>query len=118
LGKPGKNLFVAGFSYATTERELEKKFAKYGRVTRVRVVRDKRYLLSHAVIFIYLYLYGNLMSTHCFSSMPGLLPMFALPKFWQAKKFGSHLGWLLHFPMHMIPHNWHAKFFIPLVCPS
>uniref|UniRef100_A0ACD5U8I5 Uncharacterized protein n=1 Tax=Avena sativa TaxID=4498 RepID=A0ACD5U8I5_AVESA len=42
LGKPGKNLFVAGFSYATTERELEKKFAKFGRVTRVRVVRDKR----------------------------------------------------------------------------
>nr|XP_051215680.1 uncharacterized protein LOC127333328 isoform X2 [Lolium perenne] len=42
LGKPGKNLFVAGFSYATTERELEKKFAKFGRVTRVRVVRDRR----------------------------------------------------------------------------
>ncbi|VAH45360.1 unnamed protein product [Triticum turgidum subsp. durum] len=42
LGKPGRNLFVAGFSYATTERELEKKFAKFGRVTRVRVVRDKR----------------------------------------------------------------------------
>uniref|UniRef100_A0ACD5UN92 Uncharacterized protein n=1 Tax=Avena sativa TaxID=4498 RepID=A0ACD5UN92_AVESA len=42
LGKPGKNLFVAGFSYATTERELEKKFTKFGRVTRVRVVRDKR----------------------------------------------------------------------------
>ncbi|KQK16015.1 hypothetical protein BRADI_1g26300v3 [Brachypodium distachyon] len=42
LGKPGRNLFVAGFSYATTERDLEKKFAKYGRVTSVRVVRDKR----------------------------------------------------------------------------
>ncbi|EMS64629.1 Putative RNA-binding protein rbpE [Triticum urartu] len=33
---------LQGFSYATTERELEKKFAKFGRVTRVRVVRDKR----------------------------------------------------------------------------
>ncbi|CAM0906047.1 unnamed protein product [Alopecurus aequalis] len=42
LGKPGRNLFVAGFSYATTERELDKKFAKYGRVTSVRVVRDRR----------------------------------------------------------------------------
>ncbi|TVU38872.1 hypothetical protein EJB05_12267 [Eragrostis curvula] len=42
LGKPGRNLFVAGFSYATTERDLEKKFAKYGRVTSARVVRDKR----------------------------------------------------------------------------
>uniref|UniRef100_A0A0E0MWC4 RRM domain-containing protein n=1 Tax=Oryza rufipogon TaxID=4529 RepID=A0A0E0MWC4_ORYRU len=42
LGKPGRNLFVAGFSYATTERDLEKKFSKYGRVTSARVVRDKR----------------------------------------------------------------------------
>ncbi|GJN11631.1 hypothetical protein PR202_ga29834 [Eleusine coracana subsp. coracana] len=42
LGKPGRNLFVAGFSYATTERDLEKKFAKYGRVTSARVVRDRR----------------------------------------------------------------------------
>uniref|UniRef100_A0A0E0JIV2 RRM domain-containing protein n=1 Tax=Oryza punctata TaxID=4537 RepID=A0A0E0JIV2_ORYPU len=31
-----------GFSYATTERDLEKKFSKYGRVTSARVVRDKR----------------------------------------------------------------------------
>uniref|UniRef100_A0A0E0MWC5 RRM domain-containing protein n=1 Tax=Oryza rufipogon TaxID=4529 RepID=A0A0E0MWC5_ORYRU len=30
------------FSYATTERDLEKKFSKYGRVTSARVVRDKR----------------------------------------------------------------------------
>jgi hypothetical protein len=42
LGKPGRNLFVAGFSYATTERDLEKKFGKYGRITSARVVRDKR----------------------------------------------------------------------------
>ncbi|KAK8460520.1 hypothetical protein SEVIR_2G341800v4 [Setaria viridis] len=42
LGKPGKNLFIAGFSYATTERDLEKKFCKFGRVTSARVVRDKR----------------------------------------------------------------------------
>ncbi|KAJ1291107.1 hypothetical protein BS78_02G293000 [Paspalum vaginatum] len=42
LGKPGKNLFIAGFSYATTERDLEKKFGKFGRVTSARVVRDKR----------------------------------------------------------------------------
>ncbi|OEL38869.1 hypothetical protein BAE44_0000115 [Dichanthelium oligosanthes] len=51
LGKPGKNLFIAGFSYATTERDLEKKFCKFGRVTSARVVRDKRYLLPHPVSF-------------------------------------------------------------------
>ncbi|KAK1326196.1 hypothetical protein QJS10_CPA01g00897 [Acorus calamus] len=42
VGKPGRNLFVAGFSFVTTERDLEKKFSKYGRVTDVRIVRDKR----------------------------------------------------------------------------
>ncbi|XP_042444444.1 peptidyl-prolyl cis-trans isomerase CYP63-like [Zingiber officinale] len=42
VGKPGRNLFVAGFSYVTTERDLEKKFSRYGRVTDVRIVRDKR----------------------------------------------------------------------------
>lgn len=42
IGRPGKNLFIAGFSYVTTERDLERKFSKFGRVTDVRVVRDKR----------------------------------------------------------------------------
>ncbi|KAK8967940.1 hypothetical protein KSP40_PGU002664 [Platanthera guangdongensis] len=42
IGKPGKNLYVAGFSYGTTERDLERKFSKFGRVTDVRVVRDRR----------------------------------------------------------------------------
>nr|XP_019706999.1 serine/arginine repetitive matrix protein 1 isoform X3 [Elaeis guineensis] len=42
IGRPGRNLFVAGFSYVTTERDLEKKFSKFGRVTDVRIVRDKR----------------------------------------------------------------------------
>ncbi|CAL5405582.1 unnamed protein product [Camellia sinensis] len=42
VGKPGRNLFVAGFSFLTTERDLEKKFSKYGRVRDVRIVRDKR----------------------------------------------------------------------------
>ncbi|XP_020272864.1 peptidyl-prolyl cis-trans isomerase CYP63-like isoform X1 [Asparagus officinalis] len=42
LGKPGNSLFVAGFSYVTTERDLEKKFSRFGRVTDVRIVRDKR----------------------------------------------------------------------------
>ncbi|XP_068312096.1 uncharacterized protein [Pyrus communis] len=42
LGKPGRNLFVAGFSFATTERDLERKFSRYGRVQHVRIVRDKR----------------------------------------------------------------------------
>ncbi|KAK8960701.1 hypothetical protein KSP40_PGU004574 [Platanthera guangdongensis] len=41
IGRPGKNLFIAGFSYVTTERDLEKKFSKFGRVTDVRVVRDR-----------------------------------------------------------------------------
>ncbi|KAK3199688.1 hypothetical protein Dsin_023103 [Dipteronia sinensis] len=42
VGKPGKNLFVAGFSFLTTERDLERKFSRYGRVRDVRIVRDKR----------------------------------------------------------------------------
>ncbi|GAV72923.1 RRM_1 domain-containing protein [Cephalotus follicularis] len=42
LGKPGKNLFVAGFNFLTTERDLERKFSRFGRVRDVRIVRDKR----------------------------------------------------------------------------
>ncbi|CAL9056548.1 unnamed protein product [Musa banksii] len=42
VGRPGRNLFVAGFSYVTTERDLEKKFSRFGRVTDVRIVRDRR----------------------------------------------------------------------------
>ncbi|KAG0474122.1 hypothetical protein HPP92_015979 [Vanilla planifolia] len=42
IGRPGKNLFVAGFSYVTTEKDLERKFSKFGRVTDVRIVRDRR----------------------------------------------------------------------------
>ncbi|KAM5585590.1 hypothetical protein ABKV19_004799 [Rosa sericea] len=42
LGRPGRNLFVAGFSFLTTERDLEWKFSSYGRVQDVRIVRDKR----------------------------------------------------------------------------
>lgn len=42
LGKPGRNLFVAGFSFLTTERDLESKFSRYGRVHDIRIVRDKR----------------------------------------------------------------------------
>ncbi|KAF2285758.1 hypothetical protein GH714_007655 [Hevea brasiliensis] len=42
LGKPGNNLFVAGFSFLTTERDLERKFSRFGHVRDVRIVRDKR----------------------------------------------------------------------------
>lgn len=42
VGKPGRNLFVAGFSFVITERDLEKKFSRYGRVTDVRIIRDRR----------------------------------------------------------------------------
>ncbi|XP_050368072.1 uncharacterized protein LOC126786327 isoform X2 [Argentina anserina] len=42
LGKPGRNLFVAGFSFVTSERDLERKFSRYGRVQDLRIVRDKR----------------------------------------------------------------------------
>ncbi|PRQ31820.1 putative nucleotide-binding alpha-beta plait domain-containing protein [Rosa chinensis] len=42
LGRPGRNLFVAGFSFLTTERDLERKFSRYGRIQDVRIVRDKR----------------------------------------------------------------------------
>lgn len=41
IGKPGNNLFIAGFSFVTTERDLEKKFSRFGRVNDVRIVRDK-----------------------------------------------------------------------------
>ncbi|XP_042517243.1 scaffold attachment factor B1-like [Macadamia integrifolia] len=42
IGRPGNNLFVAGFSFVTTERDLERKFSRFGRVRNVRIVRDKR----------------------------------------------------------------------------
>ncbi|KAM4102920.1 hypothetical protein ACJW30_06G039000 [Castanea mollissima] len=42
VGLPGRNLFVAGFSFLTTERDLERKFSRFGRVRDVRIVRDKR----------------------------------------------------------------------------
>ena len=42
MGLPGRNLFVAGFSFLTTERDLERKFSTFGRVRDVRIVRDKR----------------------------------------------------------------------------
>jgi RNA recognition motif-containing protein len=42
VGKPGNNLFIAGFNFITTERDLERKFSRYGRVMDVRIVRDKR----------------------------------------------------------------------------
>ncbi|KAF8409561.1 hypothetical protein HHK36_005639 [Tetracentron sinense] len=42
VGRPGKNLFVAGFGFGTTERDLERKFSRFGRVRDVRIVRDKR----------------------------------------------------------------------------
>lgn len=45
LGKPGRNLFIAGFSFGTTERDLEKKFSRYGHVRDVRIVRDRRFVL-------------------------------------------------------------------------
>ncbi|KAF5478908.1 hypothetical protein F2P56_005430 [Juglans regia] len=41
-GLPGRNLFIAGFSFLTTERDLERKFSRFGRVRDVRIVRDKR----------------------------------------------------------------------------
>ncbi|CAK9163943.1 unnamed protein product [Ilex paraguariensis] len=42
VGKPGRNLFVAGFGFMTTERDLERKFSRFGQVRDVRIVRDKR----------------------------------------------------------------------------
>ncbi|CAN1242946.1 Serine/arginine-rich splicing factor SR45a [Linum perenne] len=42
FGKPGNNLFIAGFSFLTTERDLERKFSRFGRVRDVRIVRDRR----------------------------------------------------------------------------
>ncbi|GMH05741.1 hypothetical protein Nepgr_007581 [Nepenthes gracilis] len=42
LGKPGRHLFVAGFEFLTTERDLERKFSRFGHVQDVRIVHDKR----------------------------------------------------------------------------
>lgn len=42
IGKPGTCLFVAGFGFMTTERELERKFSRFGRVRNVRIIRDRR----------------------------------------------------------------------------
>ncbi|KAF9604434.1 hypothetical protein IFM89_006443 [Coptis chinensis] len=41
-GRPGNNIFVAGFNFVTTEKDLERKFSRFGRVRDVRIVRDKR----------------------------------------------------------------------------
>eukprot|EP00245_Coleochaete_scutata_P010528 TRINITY_DN3707_c0_g2_i1.p1 TRINITY_DN3707_c0_g2~~TRINITY_DN3707_c0_g2_i1.p1 ORF type:complete len:241 (+),score=37.90 TRINITY_DN3707_c0_g2_i1:77-799(+) len=42
VGKPGNNLFIAGFNFITNERDLERKFGKYGKVQDARIVRDAR----------------------------------------------------------------------------
>lgn len=42
IGRPGNNLFIAGFNFITTEKDLERKFSRYGRVLDVRIVRDAR----------------------------------------------------------------------------
>jgi RNA recognition motif-containing protein len=41
-GRPGNTVFVAGFNFITTERDLDRKFSKYGRVIDVRIVKDRR----------------------------------------------------------------------------
>ncbi|KAF5829315.1 hypothetical protein DUNSADRAFT_16273 [Dunaliella salina] len=38
--KYGLQMFVAGFNFLSSEREVERQFNKYGRVTEVRIVRD------------------------------------------------------------------------------
>lgn len=56
MGKPGNNLFIAGFNFITTERDLERKFSRYGRVMDVRIVRDKRYAYwSHFAVGTFLW---------------------------------------------------------------
>ena len=52
VGKPGNNLFVAGFSFGTSERDLEKKFSRYGHVTDVRIIRDRRYVAPNIYLNI------------------------------------------------------------------
>eukprot|EP00850_Spirogloea_muscicola_P013984 SM000097S24837 [mRNA] locus=s97:415623:416743:- [translate_table: standard] len=44
-GKPGNNLFVAGFNFITNEKDLERKFGRYGKVLDARIVRDPRQVL-------------------------------------------------------------------------
>jgi len=36
----GLQMFVAGFNFLSTERDVERRFGRYGRVTEVRIVRD------------------------------------------------------------------------------
>lgn len=52
IGKPGTCLFVAGFEFSTTERELERKFSRFGHVRDVRIIRDKRSGLSRGYGFL------------------------------------------------------------------
>jgi len=33
-------MFVAGFNFLSTERDVERRFGRYGKVTEVRIVRD------------------------------------------------------------------------------
>ncbi|GFH23182.1 RRM domain-containing protein, partial [Haematococcus lacustris] len=33
-------MFVAGFNFLSTERDVERRFGRYGNVTEVRIVRD------------------------------------------------------------------------------
>ncbi|GAQ81816.1 hypothetical protein KFL_000920010 [Klebsormidium nitens] len=40
--RPGNTVFVAGFNFITTEKDLDRKFSKYGRVVDVRIVKDRR----------------------------------------------------------------------------
>ncbi|KAL3503510.1 hypothetical protein ACH5RR_037959 [Cinchona calisaya] len=52
IGKPGTCLFVAGFGFSTTERELKRKFSRFGHVRDVRIIRDKRSGLSRGYGFL------------------------------------------------------------------
>lgn len=43
---PGNQLFVAGFSYATTEDDLTRAFSHFGKILECRCVKDERYELK------------------------------------------------------------------------
>lgn len=50
--RPGNTVFVAGFNFITTEKDLDRKFSKYGRVVDVRIVKDRRCVSPINLVFL------------------------------------------------------------------
>ncbi|KAK9462858.1 RNA-binding domain-containing protein [Lipomyces oligophaga] len=51
-GDPYQTLFVARLSYDTTEKDLDNEFGRFGRIERIRIVRDKKTAKPRGYAFI------------------------------------------------------------------